>query len=573
MSKGQKGSRGQTGSKKILVVLIVIVAGLIGTMTAISQTIGKKEVIPMIQTVVAEKGDIDEELDATGIVESQNKKTFFSPVNAKVKTVGMEVGDSVKAGTKLVTFDLKDLEKENQKAEWGVRSGDLDIQDAVNTANTAAYKQALAAGNVGPIQQEIADVKAYINYLKDEIADANKDAAKDAKDDAEDSFEKQKAALDKQYQAALKVYNTDYATYQSDLAVAKSEYENAVTTYNSKVTAYNIIYDKWRADSTTTSEATVNIASNEVSKAENSMNQKDTSYTEFLNNPPMPPALPDYSAINVQSDGGVADTSDLQTLLEDESAYLAELQGELSQQKAIADSDVAGVSDATLEKMDINTNLAELDAKTIEELIAEGRKGLLAEFNGVISACTVVEGSSAAQGMELFTLQSIEDVSVEITVSKNDYSKIKEGQSTIITMGDSIYNGTVEKVNRIATVNDKGAPVIGARIKINDADENIFLGVDAKVTVELNKAKDVVMVPLEAVNIGNSGSFCYVLEGGMIARRLVETGISSAEYIEITSGLEAGAEIITDLGDLIEGDKATAMPPSSVVVAEEEAQQ
>lgn len=193
---------------------------------------------------------------------------------------------------------------------------------------------------------------------------------------------------------------------------------------------------------------------------------------------------------------------------------------------------------------------------------------MLAEFNGVISNCTVTEGSTVTQGMELFTIQSTEDVSVEITISKNDYEKVTEGQKATITMGANTYHGTVSKVNKIATPNEKGTPVILAKVQIDDPDENIFIGVDAKVTVEVAKAKDVIMVPVSAVNIGNSGSFCYVIENDTIVKKDVETGISSVDYVEIKSGLTEGADILTDIGTFMEGDKATAVPESSEQTSE-----
>ena len=59
-------------------------------------------------------------VDATGTVVSDEQKTFYSPVNAQIKKVSFAEGDSVSKGTKLVEFELKDLERDNQKAELNV---------------------------------------------------------------------------------------------------------------------------------------------------------------------------------------------------------------------------------------------------------------------------------------------------------------------------------------------------------------------------------------------------------------------------------------------------------------------
>ena len=53
----------------------------------------------------------------------------------------------------------------------------------------------------------------------------------------------------------------------------------------------------------------------------------------------------------------------------------------------------------------------------------------------------------------------------------------------------------------------KGASLISARVRIDDPDENVFLGVDAKVTIQADKAEDVLVLPAEVVNIGKTGIF------------------------------------------------------------------
>ena len=116
------------------------------------------------------------------------------------------------------------------------------------------------------------------------------------------------------------------------------------------------------------------------------------------------------------------------------------------------------------------------------------------------------------------------------------------------------------RMSHIAVQNEKGTPVISATVSIDDPDDDIFLGVDAKVKIHAASAKDVVTLPVEVVNIGKDGSFCYVIENGLVTRRNITTGISSEDYIEITDGIEAGEEVISDLGDYTEGMAVQAEP-------------
>ena len=67
------------------------------------------------------------------------------------------------------------------------------------------------------------------------------------------------------------------------------------------------------------------------------------------------------------------------------------------------------------------------------------------------------------------------------------------------------------------------------------------------------------LLPVEAVNIGKDGSFCYVVEDGKIAEKAIETGVTSDSYVEITKGLKAGDQVIRDIGSHEEGDRVVAV--------------
>ena len=183
----------------------------------------------------------------------------------------------------------------------------------------------------------------------------------------------------------------------------------------------------------------------------------------------------------------------------------------------------------------------------------EGKKGITAEFNGIVSRADIKEGASVSQGMELFTIQNTDKASVDVNLSKYDYDTVKEGQKAEITTGDNTYEGTITRMSHIAVQNEKGTPVISATVSIDNPDEDIFLGVDAKVKIHTASAKNVVLLPVEVVNIGKEGSFCYVIEDGLVTRRNITTGISSQDYVEVTEGIKAGEQVISDLGDYTEG--------------------
>ena len=542
---------------KIMIGVIAAVVVIIAVLALASKNVKAPEATAQVNVINVEKGDVSEELDATGTVKSLQKKTFYSPVNATIQDMPFEVGDSVKEGEQLITYDLEDLEKENQKAELNVKSGKLDYNDAVNQANKAADKQATAAANAQSLQAQVDDWQQYVYDLQDAIAAANTDAQNEAQQEMQEAS----AAAQAVYEQQMADYKAAVENYEKECAKRNNDKKDALAKYNLAKNDYKMAYTLWEKNGTLENKQNVDDKSKELNDADVAYKAAVDSYDQYV---ATRPSASDYisSDSGSSSSGGgdiaTADTADLQRELERASATLAELQGELATEKATAEADVSTLTAETKEKMQVATNLSELEAKSVEELIAEGKKGVQAEFTGVISDSKVASGAAVSQGMEMFTLESTKNVSVEIQVSKYDFAMLKEGQKATISLGDNTYQGTLTKINKVAIPNEKGTPMIGATVKIDNPDENIFIGVEAKVTVQAASADNVLVVPVEAVNIGNDGSFCYVLRDGVIAKQTIETGISSDEYMEVKSGLKEGDQVIPDLGTLQEGDQAQA---------------
>lgn len=80
-----------------------------------------------------------------------------------------------------------------------------------------------------------------------------------------------------------------------------------------------------------------------------------------------------------------ADTTALENELEKASNNLAELQSELSSKEAAAEADTGAVTEEEKEKMEITNNLSELDQMSAQELVEAAKKGIKADFNGVVT--------------------------------------------------------------------------------------------------------------------------------------------------------------------------------------------
>ena len=584
------GRKKKSKKKLVIGVGVLAVAAVAGANIYGSRN-AAENVIPQVEVVKAVRDNVQQTVETSGIVVSEEQKTYFSPVNAKVDVADVQEGEMVKAGTKLVEFDQKDLEREEKKAELNVKSGKLDMQNTLNKSAEAVQKQQNAQGNAATLKQQVAAQEDYIANIKARISQANTNAqaaaAQAAAQKEADAIAAQAAqaeAAQKAYAAAQKKYqNETLPAYQTQLNMLADEMNQAQTAYNQSETDYQMAFQTWSSEQSDENAAALDVAESARNDAQIAYQNAKSAYEDYKTQKPTAPTMNDVnggstsegsaadsifsdsseSVTNNSSDTTVtADTSALEADLEKASNTLAELQSRLSSQQAVAESDPSAVTAEEKEKMEITNNLSELDQMSAQELVEAAKKGIKADFNGVITKVSVVEGATTALGTELFTLQNTDKVDVNVNVSKYDYDKVKEGQSAEITLAGKTYEGEVTNISHIATQNEKGASLISADVRIKNPDEDIFFGVDAKVTIHAEEADDVVVLPAEVVNIGKTGSFCYVIENGVITKKDITTGISSDEYVEVLDGIQEGDEVIRDLGSLEEGMQAEPVDAS-----------
>ena len=95
---------------------------------------------------------------------------------------------------------------------------------------------------------------------------------------------------------------------------------------------------------------------------------------------------------------------------------------------------------------------AQLDSTTLtqEDAISKidaAKEGVKSDFNGVVTAVSVVEGATVAAGAQTVTLANLDDVEVSVQISKSDLPKIAIGQQVDITINSKPYTGEISKIS------------------------------------------------------------------------------------------------------------------------------
>lgn len=247
---------------------------------------------------------------------------------------------------------------------------------------------------------------------------------------------------------------------------------------------------------------------------------------------------------------------------------LADLEEKLAEAKSTkATAEAAIANESKLTGYALNQTKSALETADARKKYEAVLNGVVAGFNGVISDLNVVEGASVQEGTQLMVLESFDNVCVEFQASKYALETLALGQPAEITISGHEYVGTVSKINHVAEANSSGTPMVAVRVHIDNPDENIFLGIDAKLKILTASEKGILQVPVEAVNVDSQGQFCYIIDNGILTKKYVTTGISSETYIQITDGLSKDQEVVTTsvygVG-LDEGMLVSAMPMTGI---------
>lgn len=242
--------------------------------------------------------------------------------------------------------------------------------------------------------------------------------------------------------------------------------------------------------------------------------------------------------------------TELQSALEVCSGDLAEYKAQKQQYEAAKETDpTIGSQKAQQSAL---KEVSRLTAESAQQNFRKAQNGVVIDFNGIISQVDVAEGQTVTEGTPLFTLESLEKVKATISVSKYDLEKIAIGQKAKVTINGKEYNGTLSAINKIAQANQSGTPMVNVDIHIENPDDYIFLGIEAKVSLETAKKDKTLLIPVECVNSDMNGDFCWVVINGIVTRKDIETGISTDTYMEILSGLEEGDRVVTDMTAALE---------------------
>ena len=470
--KPVKNNKDKKSSKGVKWIIIGAVAAVIVIFIIVSNAIAKSAP-PIVMVTSPKKGSIEQTIEVSGTIKSLDTKTYYSLVDGTVDSVDVMVGDSVKKGQTLFTYDEEKLEKSVAKAELKKDATEGSYNNSIQTNGKTGAKLSEALTNLTILDEQVEFAQNYVDDLQKKIDD-------------------KKASIS--YEGALlQISLLETAPGTEDyLNLQKRIQENGYDQqYNDQVRAWQ---------------------------------EELTEATRILN--------------------------DLKT-------HQSEMK---TQKKSAQDS---AMTAGAKEELEANHESAVMDLEESLADLNEVQGGITADFDGVITKLNINEGANVAKGSEALVIESLENVVVEVSLTKIDLESVKMGQKATVTINGNTYDGEISHINKMAERNNSGSTVVGAQVKILNPDDNLVLGLEAKASILVGEANDAVLISNDIVNYDVDGPFVYVVENGAVVKRDIELGLINDLDAQVISGVGPDDQILKDKPEGVEeGTAVTAVPES-----------
>lgn len=553
-------------SKKKIIIpicIILVIAIVAGVIFGVSKANSGKEV--SLYTIATD--DIYESVSLTGEVSSGSVKEYKVGTVATVKEVFVKVGDKVKKGDVLATFNVESLDSQ-------INSLRSSYNESLSSYNSAVASQSSAKKKADAIKSEIAETEKTIEKLKKKSATTVKKTTKKTTARTTTKRETTKPSTTRRQPAMPSVSEstttpttapTSSASDIGSLAEALAELNknlSQITNDLHTLTALTEIITKTITDAIEEGVFDSDVIADRVAAAV-SKALKD--------------GIIDAANLIVESDVAVdmihaavsaidfeAVTSALinsnNVSLTAAQLQLASLEAQYAIYKVQSDDTML-----TAQKKAIDASKKALD--TLEQQKKEMEEGWVASFDGTITEVDIEAGTQTTLLSTGIKLENLNSMAVTVSLSEYDLHKVKVGMPVKVTTAYGSYDGEVSAIAPTATGGSSGSILdsvgsmagisglssltgtgagVDCTVTIPETDENIIAGFDADVEIKTGEYLGVVAVPIEAIKLEKTGSYVYLYdeEEKTVTKTLIETGAVSDAIYQVKSGLKVGDRIV-----------------------------
>lgn len=499
-------------NKKQKIVISIVAALLIIALGVTAYVVISKKTRTAVALADVTAGDITETLKLSGTVNSENQASFEILDGTYVKSVNVRVGDAVKKGDVLATFDTSSL-------------SDVVAQKRENyNAAMSQYRKYASNANVSVAQLESLSKQIERKQREIEKLSEKVDAAK-PKDDTKEtiSLKKQLTELLGDSKLAAEIVDRLFSS-GTQVSEILQHLENIINGANNQISSILKLLSVSDEEKQLVS-AQLELVELKARQSILKLQSGDTLASLYLS---------------------VAESAkeDLDKTVE---AVNALKKGWVAENDGVV-REINIVSGETYHTPKSNSTVS-LDSIDISSLLSSATSDTK-DFSGIINQ--LFPGTPGGIVVEYYPL------SATFSVSGKDIYKIKLDQPVEITGATGKkFSGYVSFISPTASESasssitsllgsTSGGSEVEAKAMIEQPDKSIIIGLSVDMSIKLETQKNATLVPVESIQYEDGKSYIYLYDpdSKTVKKTEVTTGLFDGEHYQILSGCSVGDKIV-----------------------------
>jgi membrane fusion protein (multidrug efflux system) len=164
-------------------------------------------------------------------------------------------------------------------------------------------------------------------------------------------------------------------------------------------------------------------------------------------------------------------------------------------------------------------------------------------YKGIVGAKLAEKGEFVNPGTPLFIVVDYSTIVVEARLPETQVAHINRNADVEVRI-EALKKTFEGKVDTLIPTADKASKTFTLRVKIDNPDHEILIGMSATVRIDAVEHKDVLAVPQSAVIEEKSSRSVFVAEKGVARRREVRLGPVQGDQVVLLEGVKEGEELI-----------------------------
>jgi membrane fusion protein (multidrug efflux system) len=244
-------------------------------------------------------------------------------------------------------------------------------------------------------------------------------------------------------------------------------------------------------------------------------------------------------------------------------ATVAQSRRELERTKELVERKLAAQSDLDAKRAQLQVDEARLQSAQTRL----DKSVIRAPFAGVVGLRKVSPGEYVTAGQELVSLVQLDPMKLDFRVPEAALGRIRTGSNVRIEVDAFPGQSFTGSVYAVDPQLDAAGRAVQLRATIPNESGRLRPGLFARVELELDTRENALLLPEQALWPQGEKQFVYVVDNGTAKLVEVSIGIRQDGMVEITSGIDKDAQVIT-AGQLKIGPGMPVQPIDAAAAAD-----